>query len=212
MTTSDEATSGDGRHLRRQRNRERVVDAYIELLREGVPEPTAADLAARTELTPRSIYRYFSEDSSVLKAEVGHRIVSQFRMSEPAAGWDGHSLRERIDASLSFAMDNYERVAPIMRLLRANVGTGPVLDDAVRAVQSLAREQIETVFAAELDHLDDAARHAEVIGLHAFLLFDTIEYMRSHLDRDGVIDVLRRHYCLALAGPGDPFDTVADEI
>ncbi len=200
--TSEEATVGDGRHLRRERNRERVVDAYIELLREGVPHPTAADLARRAELTARSVYRYMEDDSS-LKQEVGRRIVSQVRMPEPAAGWDGHSLRERIDTVLSFAMDVYDRSAPIMRVARANLATGPVVEDAVRSIRQLVREQIETVFAAELDRLDSADRHVEVTGLHAFLIFDTLEYMHAHLDRDDVIAVARRHFCLALAVPGD---------
>lgn len=207
---SEEATVGDGRHLRRERNRERVVDAYIELLREGVPHPTAADLARRVELTARSVYRYMEDDSddSSLKQEVGRRIVSQFRMPEPAAGWDGHSLRERIDAVLSFAMDVYDRSAPIMRVARANLATGPVVEDAVQSIRQLVREQIETVFAAELDRLDSPDRHVEVTGLHAFLIFDTLEYMHVYLDRDSVIAVARRHFCLALAAPGDRGDTV----
>lgn len=49
--TSPEAQ--DGRHLRRDRNRDAVVDALLALYGEGNLDPSSAEIAERARLSPR---------------------------------------------------------------------------------------------------------------------------------------------------------------
>jgi AcrR family transcriptional regulator len=199
---ADRAVSSDGRHARRERNRERVVDAYMELLREGVPDPSAAQLADRADVTPRTVYRYMNDDTT-LKSEVGERIVAGFQFPEPAEGWNSTSLGDRIDAYLEFGLEVYDRTAPIMRVARANYATGPVVEHAVHEVRKIVREQLATLFAPELGHLDCADRQAEVMAIQVLMIFDSLEYLHAHLDRDRVHHLLRGHLRSSLSAASE---------
>ena len=49
---TDTALEVDGRRLRREQNRESVIDALIELFGEGVYQPSSADIAERAGISP----------------------------------------------------------------------------------------------------------------------------------------------------------------
>ncbi len=187
----------DGRTARREANRERVIEAYVQLLRDGVAEPTAAQLADRAGVTARSVYRYLHDDDT-LKREVGERIVAGFEFPEQGDGWASTSLDDRVDAYVTFGLAVYDRTAPIMRVARANYATGPVVEDAVVAIRRTVRHQITTLFAPEFGDLDDDVRDAEVMAIQVLFFFDSLEYLHLHLDRDRVSEVLRRHLASAL--------------
>src|ERR1700689_2883238 len=65
--------AGDGRRLRRDRNREAVVDALLDLYSEGNLRPSTAEIAERAGISPRSLFRYF-EGAAALAGEAvtGH--------------------------------------------------------------------------------------------------------------------------------------------
>lgn len=198
----EQAVSGDGRHARRERNLEHVVNAYMDLLREGVAQPSAAQLAERADVTPRTVYRYMHDDAT-LKSEVGKRIVAEFQFPDHAEGWHSASLPDRIDAYLTFGLEVYDRTAPIMRVARANFAAGPVVERGVREVRKMIREQIATLFAPELGHLDAADRQAEVLSIQALMIFDPLEYLHEHLDRERVHQLLRRHLYSSLSAASE---------
>ena len=50
----------DGRHLRRERNREAVVEALLEFYREGNLQPSATEVAERAGSSARSVRPVFS--------------------------------------------------------------------------------------------------------------------------------------------------------
>lgn len=198
--------SSDGRIARRQRNRDRVVDAYVELLREGVPNPSASVLAERADVTSRTVYRYLRDDLE-LKREVAERIVAAFHFLVPTTDWRATSLTDRIEAYVTFGLDVYRRTAPIMRTVRANLSAGPVLAEALDAIRSLIREELATLFAPELDRLSPADQQAEIIAIHALILFDSLEYLHEHLDPADVHTTLCRHLQTVLSSidvPEDP--------
>ena len=62
----------DGRRLRRALNREAVVDALLDLYREGNLRPGTDLIAERAGLSPRSLFRYF-EDTDDLAGEAALR-------------------------------------------------------------------------------------------------------------------------------------------
>jgi AcrR family transcriptional regulator len=198
----------DGRTARREANRERVIDAYVQLLRDGVPEPSAAQLAERADVTARSVYRYLHDDDT-LKHQVGERIVAGFEFPEPGAGWASASLDERVEAYLDFGLEVYDRTAPIMRVARANFATGPVVEEAVIAVREMVREQITSLFEPELGDLDDDLRDAEVMAIQVLFFFDPLEYLHLHLGRERVRGVLRHHLASALLSVGARADTAS---
>ena len=58
----------DGRTARRDRNRDAVLDAVIELFTEGHVGLVAADVAERSGVSLRSVYRYFDDLEALARA------------------------------------------------------------------------------------------------------------------------------------------------
>lgn len=172
--------SADGRVARRQRNRERVVDAYVRLLREGVAEPNAVELATIADVTPRTVYRYMREDAT-LKADVADRIVSTLRLPFSLDESVPLGLRDRIDVFVSYRLDAYEQSGAIMHIVRSHLSQGPVAMIAIEAGLAVLREQLIICFAPELQHLVAADRLAMVASLQTLVLFDSLECLFEHL-------------------------------
>ncbi len=172
--------STDGRVARRQRNRHRVVEAYVHLLMEGNTEPTTEALAAVADVTPRSVYRYMSTDST-LKADVADRIVSILR---PPCTMDAsalHVLDDRIAMFVAYHLDAREKAAPIMRAIRNRPAAGSMLIEPALAVPD---EQVTTCFAPELGHLEDADRPVLMASMQTLVSFDSLELLFEHLGPD----------------------------
>ena len=65
----------DGRSARRERNRDAVLDALVELTTEGLDDPSIDDIADRAGVSYRSVYRYF-RDRSEMMDEATDRAVA----------------------------------------------------------------------------------------------------------------------------------------
>ena len=65
----------DGRHARKARTRQAIVSALLELLDEGVPEPTAAQIAERAGVAVRSIAQHFRTREQLMLAIASQHVV-----------------------------------------------------------------------------------------------------------------------------------------
>ncbi len=73
----------DGRRLRGKRSRQGIVEAMIELVRSGNPEPTAEEVAARAGVAMRTVFRHFADMDSLYR-EISQKIQRQrSRFSTP---------------------------------------------------------------------------------------------------------------------------------
>ena len=61
----------DGRRLRRDQNREAVLDALVALFHEGIYQPSTNDIAERAGISPRSVFRYFEDVDDLNRAYAG---------------------------------------------------------------------------------------------------------------------------------------------
>ena len=75
--TADEPTS-DGRTARRDRNRDAVLDAVLDLFGEDSLAPAPAEVAERSGVSLRSVYRYY-EDRDALYRDVADHVVDSDR-------------------------------------------------------------------------------------------------------------------------------------
>ena len=71
MTTVTPLT--DGRNQRRDRNRDAVVTALLELYREGQLGPSAEEIAARAGISVRSLFRYFDDVDALVRAAIARQ-------------------------------------------------------------------------------------------------------------------------------------------
>src|SRR6187431_377481 len=66
----DVDTHVDGRSLRRERNREAVIEAFLALVREGNYDPGGAEIAERAGVSHRSVFRYFDDLADLMVTAV----------------------------------------------------------------------------------------------------------------------------------------------
>ncbi len=103
----------DGRALRGARNRERIVEALLELVREGELLPTAEQVSQRAGVGTRTVFRHF-DDMESLNSEVQAAIKLEIDplLTEPRATG---SLQQRTRAMIQRRIAIFERIAPFMR-------------------------------------------------------------------------------------------------
>jgi len=139
----------DGRHARLERNKTEVVRALLSLVRERGEVPTAEVIAGRAHVSRRSVFRFFDDRESLLRAAVEfmHRDVLE-RFPIPDLG--GFPVHDRVGRLVEHLAQVYEYITPV-RLVSDNLKAG---NDIIRREQSRAqaayRRQIEVQFLDEL--------------------------------------------------------------
>jgi AcrR family transcriptional regulator len=80
----------DGRTVRREKSRQRIIDAVIQLVTEEVEEPTAESVAKLAGVTTRTVFRHF-DDMEALHREIVADLQVQtdvLRVAyDPGRGW-----------------------------------------------------------------------------------------------------------------------------
>jgi len=99
MEVDDINSTTDGRKLRSEDSKRKIVSAMLELVQEGRMAPTAEEVAKRAEVGLRTVFRRF-KDMESLYAEMSVAISNQVEsiVDRPTSGsdWRG-DLREMVD-------------------------------------------------------------------------------------------------------------------
>lgn len=107
------AATRDGRVLRSERSREAIVNALLELIGDGVLEPTAQQVAERARVGIRTVFRHFSEMESIFAA-VDARVEADARPLLTGGERKGSTL-ERARGLVRQRCLLFERIAPFKR-------------------------------------------------------------------------------------------------
>jgi AcrR family transcriptional regulator len=155
-----EAEAVDGRSRRRTQNIDVVVDAMLELFASGNPWPTAADIAARSGLSERSVFRYFTDLDTLARAAVETQVARANHLFEslPADG----TLDERIDRLVSHRVQMFDQVGPIVRAAQARASFAEAITVGLAHRRAQLRAQLQDLFAAEVDSRSDVLLALEV--------------------------------------------------
>lgn len=141
-------STGDGRHARSERSRDAVLAAVIELFEEGVPKPTARQIAARAGVALRTVYRHFDDlDTLFAQAvDVYRRRLEPFLYPiDPSL-----PLTTRVAALAAQRRAVWETASPIHRAGRLVRHEQPFVAASMEQSRRRARSQVEQVFADEL--------------------------------------------------------------
>lgn len=144
--------AGKRRHTRDPaRTRRVIVQALLAALDEGEPAPTARSLAARAEVSERSVFVHFADLDELRAAAAEHQLDQVRALLEPMPA--ELPLDERVDALLS----QHERAHPPQGRLAALVRTRPseALEARSREGEQAFREHLAAVFATEVDGDDE---------------------------------------------------------
>jgi len=167
----------DGRRARRHRNTDAVLDAVHELFVEGHLLPTVEDVARRSGVSLRSVYRYFPDRDQLLVAALGRRLkVAEQHFELPGLGQG--SLEERIDRFVDHRLSLYDQIAPTVRAALSPAGGAPGIARAVEQRKRQLSEQSRVHFAPELDAFP-ADHAADVLaGVDLLFQFESVELLR----------------------------------
>ena len=138
------ASALDGRVRRGERNREAIVDALFELVREGELQPTAEQVAERAGVGTRTVFRHF-DDMESLHAELSARLEREILPLYETGPRDG-DLDPRLRELVGRRALIYERITPFKRSGNLQRWRSPFLSQAhADMVRRLRSDLLETL-------------------------------------------------------------------
>jgi AcrR family transcriptional regulator len=167
----------DGRRARAERNREAVVEAILDLLREGDNSPTADAIAERSGVSVRSVFRHFDDLESLHAAAVelhSERIAPLFE-PPPSTG----PVASRIDGLATRRARLFEEMTPIRRVGERLRGRSGIIDERLGFARRLLRTQLEVVFGAELEAQSASERRELLDALEIATAWGTWDLLRT---------------------------------
>lgn len=146
----------DGRLLRGERTRARIVDALIALIQEGSLVPRAVDIAGRAGVSVRSVFQHFADFRELYLAAADRAVerVIPLQQEIPIDAALGH----RIDCFIQQRVALCEAVAPLSRAAALYDPEGSSAQQRMDVGRSYSRRRIEQVFAPELGAAPAAER------------------------------------------------------
>lgn len=126
MSPSKAKPKPDGRRLRSEASRQRIVEAMRDLVREGKVAPRAEDVAARANVGLRSVFRHF-DDMETLYREIAALMRTELSplLAEQLPPADAPDLLEQLIARraklfekimpLRLAADVHSHASPFLR-------------------------------------------------------------------------------------------------
>ena len=168
----------DGRTVRAERTRQALVDALLSLLYEGELHPTAERISARAGVSERSLFQHFA-DREVLYQAVA--LQQYERIAPTLAPVDlSLSLPERIDAFVEQRARLLEEVTPVRRAALLLEPDSEVVSGWLQSTRRQKAREVERVFRAELDELDQPRRGVVLGALAAASAWTFWESLRAH--------------------------------
>ncbi len=152
------ANANDGRVRRGARNRAYIMDAIFELVREGVPLPTAEQVAQRAGVGTRTVFRHY-DDMESLFVEMQSRLEGEVRPLLEGPAIEG-PIEERVRQLVARRARIFERIAPFRRSANVQRIRSPLFQEGDAELDRELRVQLREVLAAEIPSLDEDAREA----------------------------------------------------
>ena len=147
---------GDGRVARRERNSDAVVDAIMVLIQAGETQPSMADVAHLAGVSERSIFRHFETREALFGAVIERQleVVTALTREISSSG----SLGDRIAALFVERARLYEEITPMRRAALHLVDVSDLVAEQLADSRIWLRDELEEVFARELDRRSPADR------------------------------------------------------
>ncbi|MGH8986427.1 MAG: TetR/AcrR family transcriptional regulator [Acidimicrobiia bacterium] len=166
----------DGRVLRGARNREAIVDALLTLYAAGELRPTAQRVAEVAGVAARSVYHHFADMEGLIAEVSQHQLRDHGHLME-APEVDG-PLDTRVRALVTRRGELFDAVAPVRRAALLQAYRSPTVRRNLASLARRLRQQLETLFAPELDALLQSVRGELVDALDLLTSWEAWERLR----------------------------------
>ena len=167
----------DGRTARRDRNRDAVLDAVIELFTEDMFMPGANEVAERSGVSPRSVYRYFEDAEALTRAAIDRQLELVEPLYVIPSMGEG-PLDERIERFVTTRIRLWQAVGPTARAVSFRAANNRLVGQQFEATRELLRNQVATMFAPELDDLGVPEARAVLGSVDVLCEFAGLDHLR----------------------------------
>lgn len=138
MTSPSGKKKQDGRRLRSEASRRRIVEAMRNLIREGVLSPRAEEVAARADVGLRSVFRHFDDMESLFR-EIAEamliEVMPMISLPQPTGNTE-EIIIEMIDRRAKL----FDRIMPFRLAADVHVHRSPfLLEDRERMNEMLCK-------------------------------------------------------------------------
>ncbi len=168
----------DGRRLRRDRNRDAVVRALLGLYNEGNLNPSTEEIAARSGVSARSLFRYFDDTDDLSAAaiaqqqdDVRHLVAVDATPDQP--------LADRIAVLVRQRGELFEAIESVATVSRLRAPFQLVVADKLTEGRSFLRKQVATLFAPELAAMPEAVAAARLSAADVTTSFEAWRLLRD---------------------------------
>lgn len=148
----------DRRIERANRTRDNIVDALLELIDDGNFRPTAREIAARANVSLRSLYVHFDDVEALFHAAaIRHKIrLDEFRTELVTSG----PFEERLAAFMTRRITFYEAGEKVRQAALLQEPFSPALHSILEEARQAGRAELDKVFGPELSGRKGASRRA----------------------------------------------------
>src|ERR1051325_4183322 len=155
----------DGRVARSHRTPAAIVEALVDLLEAGNPQPTIEEIAARAGVASRTVFQHYADRDALFAAVSDHR---EARLQELMGSIDPSApLAERVDAIVAQRARVYEWIAAVRRGALLMEPFSDAVHTSLEQFRATKREEMARVFAAELAARDERERATLAAALGA---------------------------------------------
>jgi AcrR family transcriptional regulator len=176
MTTVTPLT--DGRNQRRDRNRDAVVTALLELYREGRLGPSAEEIAARAGISARSLFRYFEDVDALVRAA----IARQQEHLAPLWALDARPddpFADRVERFVAARVNLVRGMGEVGRVARTLATRQPLILAELARIRHALRAQLAELFAPELDALPASERRHVLAAADVVVSWESFDLMHN---------------------------------
>jgi AcrR family transcriptional regulator len=173
------AAASAGQSDRVLRSRQAICDACLDLVEEGVLQPSADQIAERAGLSRRSIFNHFEDLAELYDAVVAagmERYVTGEEISRALP------IEARVKKLASTRAAFFEATAPVARALAAQTLVGAAREQAWRVSRDALdaqRDELRRLFARDLEPLPGPERAELLDALAAAASPASWDYLRS---------------------------------
>jgi AcrR family transcriptional regulator len=167
----------DGRRLRREQNREAVVQALLELYREGNHDPSSDEIASRAGISARSLFRYFDDIDALVRTAISR----QAQHLAPFFGLDTATdapFEERLDRFVTARVLLLDEMGEVGRHARSVATRHTRIAIELGRIRAQLRAQVADLFAPELRALPAGERSAALAAADVLASWEGYDLLR----------------------------------
>lgn len=181
-----------------------VIDAYLDLVQEGVAKPSVSEVAERSGVSHRSVFRYFEDGDAMARAAIQRQLARISPLIDRHIDLDA-PLAVRVELLVRYRMAAFEEVAQVSRLVRSLARSQPVLQAQLTRRRGRLRAAIAELFAKELASMPPARAADTLAALDVLGAFESFDLLRSDqgLSPARTARVLRGSMLAMLGAPPD---------